>query len=151
MSDNWNIQVSPKIGDTLVNLRAETPAQMDDVLGWFEQNSARIASVVEMAQAAGNVGKAFAGPGTGAVPPQQPQQQAPSWSQQGSQQAPQQQGGSFGPPPTKWDMSGPPSQPPMCPHGPMEWRHRKSKAGNIYKGWFCKAPQSDCSPEYVKD
>ena len=38
MSDNWKIQVSPKIGNTLVNLRAESIDELRGLLLEFQMN-----------------------------------------------------------------------------------------------------------------
>jgi len=38
MSDNWKIQVSPKIGNTLVNVRAESVEELRGLLVEFQMN-----------------------------------------------------------------------------------------------------------------
>ena len=38
MSDNWKIQVSPKIGNTLVNVRAESIEELRGLLVEFQMN-----------------------------------------------------------------------------------------------------------------
>ena len=139
MSDNWSIQVSPRVGDTLINLRAETGEQMLSILSWYEQNSATIASALGTGAAGGAVGAAFPGPGT-----QNVQQDQGSWSQQGSQQAPP----AFAQPAP---AAGPPA--PMCPHGQMVYRESKPGAAKSWKAYMCPAPKGTpgaCEPQWQR-
>lgn len=154
MTDNWAIQISPRVGDTLINLRAENGDQMLAVLDWYSQNATTIATALGSGQAQGAVAAAFPGsqnvPQTGQGPWSQPQPApAPAFAPQ-QQAAPQ--GGGFGGPPTKWDLSGPPGPAPQCAHGSMEWRHRTAKSGKEYKGWFCpsKDQSQQCDAQFVR-
>ena len=150
MSDGFKIQVNVKAGDELINLRADSGAEMESIIEWVTNKAGDLQAVIALLKGTNAVAAGF--PGAQVVPQQAPPQQQ-SWSNQGSQQsqAPQ-QGGGFGGPPTKWDLSGPPSEAPMCAHGLMQWRHRKSQAGNEYKGWFCseKDRAQQCNTKFIR-
>jgi hypothetical protein len=151
----WAIQISPKLPDgTLINVRADSPDQMEQLLAYLEGKGTTIASVVQSLTAQGNVAATF--PGSQNVPaPQAPAQpQQGGWPQQSAppQQQAAPQGGGFGGPPTKYDLSGPPSPAPQCQHGLMEWRHRTSQKGSEYKGWFCPSKNKDqqCQAQFLR-
>ena len=142
MTDNdWAIQVSPRVGDTLINLRAKTGDEMLGILSWYEQNSATIASALGTGAAGAAVGQTFAGPGTQNVP-----QQQGSWSDQGSQQAPP----AFVPQQAAPQGGGAPA--PSCTHGPMVFRSG-NKNGRDWKAYFCPTPrgtQGQCDPQFIR-
>jgi len=149
-AENWKIQVNVKIGDTLVNLRGENPAEVESILGWAEQNATTIASTIAALHAQGNVAAAF--PGSQNVAPVQQYQQAAaapqqgSWGDQGSQQAPP----AFVP---QQAAAGPGGPAPQCAHGAMTYREAKPGSGKSWKAYFCPTPQGtpgQCKPEFLK-
>lgn len=153
--DNYSVQVSLKIGDTLVNLRGATVAEVLAQLGEFTEHAQWVGEQLAVVQQAGNAV-------SGAVQPAYipPVQQAPPAPQYGPPAQPQPQ---YGPPATQPAPTGqhnpvyqqgsvPPSPgSPSCNHGSMEWKEGVSRAGKAYKGYYCKAPrgQASCSPVYI--
>lgn len=131
----WVVQVSPRIGNTLVNLRAETPDQMENLLTWVANNATNIANVEELLGAQATIAQVM--PGSQNV---QPSSQ-PSWGGQGS--------GAATPPPAQQQTQGPG---PVCAHGPMEWKTGTSAKGP-WKAWMCPAGKNDpykCDPQWVR-
>jgi hypothetical protein len=66
------------------------------------------------------------------------QQDGPSWSQQGSQQA--------APAPAAQDGK-------QCAHGAMVYREAKPGSGKTWRAYFCPTPQNtpgQCKPEFLK-
>jgi hypothetical protein len=132
MSENWKIQVSPKLADgTLINLRAETPEEAEKVLAWATANASLVTDTVKAFVGTAVVTQSF--PGAQVV-----EQNGPSWSQQGSQQQapPAQQG-----------------EGKTCIHGAMTYREGVGKqSGKPYKAYFCPAPKgsAQCSPEFLR-
>jgi hypothetical protein len=153
VSENWSAQVSIKTpAGTLINLRGERGEQVEAQLAWITGVAPAIVAAEAAFAGVATVAQSF--PGAQVV-----QQDGPSWSQQGSQQAapqaapaqpaPPAQG--FGGPPTKYDLSGPPGPAPRCVHAAMEWRHRTSKAGKEYKGWFCSTKGDNaCDATFIR-
>ena len=172
MSENWKVQVSVKLPhdadnyrDTLINLRAETPEELDNLLAHVTGKAAEIGSAVQTIRGAATVGQAFAGPGTQTVanPVQHYQQAAaapapgqpyppadvngqpwqgqqapqPTWSQQGTQQAAP-AAASQGPA-------------PQCVHGQMVYKSGV-KNGKTWQGWMCPAPKGpgQCEPNWIR-
>lgn len=137
MSENWRIQISPKLTDgTLVNLRAETPDEAERILEWAINNAAKIGDAVKAVNAVSIVGAALGGQ---VVPQQAPPQQG-TWSQQGSQQAP-----AFAQP------QAPEGGGKVCIHGPMTLRNGVGKKGP-WSAYFCptaKGTPGQCAPEWV--
>ena len=136
MSENWKIQVSPKLSDgTLINLRAETPEEAEALFQWAFNKADAIAKTVGAFNGVNNVAAGLGGQ----VVQQETAPQA-SWSQQGSQQ------------------SAAPSPPPggdhRCVHGPREYKDFTSKAGKHIKMWACTAKhlprEQQCDPEWVR-
>lgn len=131
MSENWKIQVSPKLGDTLINLRAETPDEAERILAWATANAGTIADTIKAFGGVVNVGAVL--PGATVT-----QQEGPSWSQQGSQQA---------------APSAPAAAPQggkSCVHGAMVFRSGTSAKGP-WSAYFCPTPkgtQGQCAPEF---
>ena len=129
MSENWKIQVSPKLADgTLINLRAEDAAQAEAILKWATENASLITDTVAAFVATGSV--------TAGLPVASVQSDGPSWSNQGSQQqqAPAQPAGK------------------SCVHGAMVYREAKPGSGKDWKAYFCPTKQGDpsqCKPEFL--
>jgi hypothetical protein len=142
MSENWKIQVSPKLADgTLINLRAETPEEAEKVLAWATANASLVTDTVKAFVGTAVVTQSF--PGAQVV-----EQNGPSWSQGGSQQ----DGGAS----NYATNSGAPTQQgegKTCIHGPMTYREGVGKQSNKpYKAYFCSAPKgsAQCAPEFLR-
>ena len=135
MSENWKIQISPKLPDgTLVNLRAENAGEMEQILDWATANAQLITDTAALL-----IGARNAAPVT-QPQAQQPQAQQPSgWSNQPQPQVvqfpPQQQQGTGG---------------PVCEHGAYVWKDFVSKKGNAVKGFFCPGQNTQCQPDFRK-
>ena len=134
MSDSFKIQQNVKVGNDLINLRADNPDEFKSIAEWTVANAALFVNVQAALAAvpaalAGNVTKTEV---VNDAPQQgswsQPQQQAaPSWSQ------PAQQG-------------------PACKHGPMVARSG-NKNGKSWSGFFCPTPRGtsdQCPPQFAK-
>lgn len=144
MSDSFKIQQNVKVGNDLINLRADTPDEFQWIANWVIENAALL---VNVQTALNGVPPALAGNVThtqvvqGGTP-----------AEQAYQQQTQQNNGGWGAPP----QQGPPqwSQPaqmaPTCRHGEMEYKDFTSKAGNHVKGHFCRSTnrQDQCPPVY---
>lgn len=145
MSENWNIQVSPKLPDgTLVNLRAEDANQMGSLLKYIEANAQAITSAIAVLTAAGNAANVgLTRPATSGfiqpAPTLPPNQQPPFSAQGGGNVQPAQ---SWGQP----QQSQPPA--PSCAHGPMKFRAAgTSAAGKAYSAfWSCTQPRGQQCP-----
>ena len=156
MSENWKIQVSPKLTDgTLINLRAETPDEAARILDWSIENAGKIGEAVK----ALNAVEVF----TQAFPGAQVTVQAPP-----NQQPPQQQGGGWNPnaqtPPPPWvgqqpqAQQAPPQQAPndegllppqFCSHGAMQLRRAAADSGKSWVAYMCptkKGTPGQCRP-----
>ena len=158
MTDNWALQISVKIPhdndnyrDTLVNLRAATPEELDNLLSFVSGKSAEIGSAVQTIRGGSAVGQVFPGPGTQQVQPDAAtaavqQAQSPQWGtapQQAPPQwaAPQQAGPAV--------ATGPA---PGCVHGPMT-PQSGTKNGRAWSAHFCPTPkgtQGQCDPVWGK-
>lgn len=144
MSENWSIQISPKLPDgTLINIRAESPEQLNNLLDYVNGKGADIAAVVQSLTAQGNVAQAFPGSQNVSAPPQEQ-----SWSQQ----PPAQQG------PPQWaqqqapQQSAPAGPAPQCAHGQMTYRSG-TKNGREWKAYFCPTPKgtpNQCEPQFIR-
>lgn len=134
MSQDFKIQQNVKVGNDLINLRADNPDEFKSIAEWTVANAALFVNVQAALAAvpaalAGNVTKTEV---VNDAPQQgswsQPQQQAaPSWSQ------PAQQG-------------------PACKHGPMVARSG-NKNGKSWSGFFCPTPRGtsdQCPPQFAK-
>ncbi|HET8768704.1 MAG TPA: hypothetical protein VFM86_15365 [Pedococcus sp.] len=136
MSENWKIQVSPKLTDgTLINLRAETPEEAEALFQWAFNKADAIIKTVSAFGAVNNVAA-----GLGGQVVQQETSQQGSWSQQGSgqtqQQAPAQSG-----------------EGKRCAHGEMVFRESKPGAAKAWRAYFCPTPkgtQNQCEPVWLK-
>lgn len=125
MSDNWAVQVSVKTkAGTLVNVRADTPEHLDQLLGQVMLRSEVLSSVERQLMEAG-----------GHTQPTQPVHRAKVDQPRAD----------------PWTTPQPEAQVPSCPHGPRMWREGTSKAGNPYKMWKCTHPDraGECDPIYV--
>jgi len=138
MSDNWKLQVSPKLPDgTLINLRAETPEEFDQVVNWATTNAAKFVDVVTAINAVNRVAP-LAGNVTTTQVQDAPAQAVGGWQNQ-RQAAP-----SFAQP-----AAGPG---PACKHGPMVARGGE-KNGRAWSGFFCPTPKGtpdQCPPQFGK-
>lgn len=129
MSENWKIQVSPKLPDgTLINLRAENSEEAERLFTWAANNASKVIHAVQAFNAVNNLAAAGV-PAT--VVDNAPASTAPEWAQPAQQQAA--------------------SNAPICLHGP-----RKYVTGNGAKGawaaWMCDTPKgtpNQCKPEWV--
>ncbi len=129
MSDSdgaWRLQISPKLPDgTLINLRAETPEELSNMLGWIQEHAQEIVAVPAALHAAANASNA------GLTSPSQPVQQAPA-------PAPQHQ--SWGQPAPQQNTGPAPS----CAHGPMKFVPGgiSKRTQNPYPAfWSCNGPR----------
>ena len=141
MTDNWKLQVSPKLPDgTLINLRAETPEEFDQVVGWATANAAKFVDVVTAINAvnkvpalAGNVTRTEVVDGGASN-----QQNGSGWSQPQTQAAP--------------SFAQPNNQGPACQHGPMVFREGVGAKGP-WKAYFCPTKKGDptqCQPQFQR-
>lgn len=145
MTENWRIQVSPKLADgTLINLRAENPREAEEILEWAINNATTIQKTVAAFNGVSNVAGAFPGAGTQVVQ-QAPQEAAQGpWSQQGTQQSP--------PPafvPQQPAQAAPQGAAQHCVHGPMQLRSSRPGAARTWSAWMCPTPKDtpgQCSP-----
>lgn len=114
MSDaTWTIQISPRIGDALVNLRADTTDEMGKLVQWATEHAGDIAAAI----AAFNLGAVGANPTV--VP--------------NTQVAPTQVPTNFPPAPAA-------SSAPTCQHGQMTHRTGTSARGD-WAAYFCPTPK----------
>lgn len=128
MSENWKIQVSPKLGNTLVNIRGESIEEFSANLKFFKENANHLAAAIAEIEAQYNL----ASGGITGTPTQQPpfvpqQRQYDNGYQNNS-------GGGDAP-------AGPP---PNCQHGEKKWVPGgvSKGSGKPYKGfWACPAPK----------
>lgn len=144
MTEDWRIQVSPKLADgTLINLRASDKDEAERILNWAIEKADLITAaarafsgVSQMAQQlGGQVVEHQPAPWSGAAQ-SIPAAQAPSWSQQGSQQpgAGQRQGR-------------------FCTHGAMAYREAKPDSGKDWRAYFCPTPKGtpgQCEAVFLK-
>lgn len=149
MSENWKIQVSPKLPDgTLINIRAESGEELTNLLNYAGANAQLIADTTALLVGARN-----------ATPVTQPQAQRPDAP--GAFAGPQQQGGfqvqgqadgviQF---PQQGQQQAAPQGGggPSCEHGAYIWKDFVSQKGNAVKGWFCPANfRTQCKPDFRK-
>lgn len=124
--DSWKLQVSPKVGDALVNIRGYSVSDLEDTLDQVTETTAsKIAGTIGLLQAAGNVA------GLAAPAAQETRQ---------------------GPPPRQ-TPPGPDRAPGRsCVHGAMVQRSG-SKNGENWTGYFCPLPRErrseQCKPVFV--
>lgn len=134
MTEEWKLQVSPKLPDgTLINLRAQNGAEMTAMLAWLASNAQDVTSTAALLSGAGNAAAAgLTRPATSGFIQANEQQQGPppDWAQ------PKEQSG--------W--GAPQSSPPgpanatTCIHGQ---RKRVTGQGDNgpWAGWFCPTPK----------
>ena len=116
----WIVIHASDVGDAL--------KQVDT--GDFATLAERTVSAAEFFRAAHRVKTELGAP---------PQAAAPSWSDQGSQQAPVQQAA--------------PQGGKQCAHGAMVYREAKAGSGKDWKAYFCPTPQgtaNQCKPEFLR-
>lgn len=127
-----NIKFGPnkQYPEDMLNLRADTPQQFDNLLTYVTEHVQEIIAAGELLRAA-----AAATPVTDAAPAKPAQERAQqAW---GGNSQPAVAGG-----------SGDPS----CVHGPRVFKQGTSKAGKPYKMWACSLRQGDpgkCDPQWA--
>lgn len=141
MSQDFKIQQNVKVGNDLINLRADNPDEFKSIAEWTVANAALFVNVQAALAAvppalAGNVSRV-------AVQNDPPQQPAP------------QQNSGWGAPQNTPDPSfaQPSNGAPACQHGAMVYRVAKPGSGKDWKAWFCPTPQGtagQCKPQFVK-
>lgn len=135
MSQDFKIQQNVKVGNDLINLRADNVNEFEQIAQWAVANAALF---VNVQAALASVPPALAGNVTSTqvindAPQQggwaQPQQTAaPSWSQPDT------------------------SQGPACKHGPMVARSGQGAKGP-WSGHFCPTPKGtpdQCPPQFAR-
>jgi hypothetical protein len=138
MSESFRIQQNVKVGNDLINLRADNPAEFEQVANWVIENAALLVNVQSAL-----TGVAAVSPLAGNVTSTQVQQ-APA--QQGQWAQPQQQAA------PSWSQPDT-SQGPACKHGPMVARSGE-KNGKRWSGFFCPTPRGtsdQCAPQFGKN
>ena len=134
MSQDFKIQQNVKVGNDLINLRADNPDEFKSIAEWTVANAALF---VNMQAALAAVPAALAGNVTKTEVVNDAPQQG-SWSQ------PQQ--------PAAPSWSQPAQQGPACKHGPMVARSG-NKNGKSWSGFFCPTPRGtsdQCPPQFAK-
>ena len=137
MSDSFRIQQNVKVGNDLINLRADSSEEFTKIAQWTIENAAlfvnvqaALGGVAAVAPLAGNV--------TTTQVQDAPAQAVNGWQNQ-RQAAP-----SFAQP-----AAGPG---PACKHGPMVARGGE-KNGRAWSGFFCPTPKGtpdQCPPQFGK-
>ena len=137
MSDSFRIQQNVKVGNDLINLRADNPEEFKNIAEWTVANAALFVNV-QAALAA--VPPALAGNVTNTqVINDAPARAVSGWQNQ--QQAP---------PSYAQPAAGPG---PACKHGQMIARQSKPGAPKQWSGHFCPTPQGtpdQCPPQFAK-
>ena len=77
MSENWKFQISVKTGDTMVNVRAETPEEFDANLRFVDKNAAQLLAFAEALKPHTPMPTTF-GTGAGSPTASQPPTSAPA-------------------------------------------------------------------------
>jgi hypothetical protein len=135
MSENWKIQVSPKLPDgTLINIRAESADELTALLNYAQNNAQLITDTAALLNGARNAA-GVTQPQSQQQPPVQPPAQSGGWGGQQQAQQPAAPAGNGG---------------PVCEHGAYVWKDFVSKKGNAVKGFFCPAPNTQCKPDFRK-
>ena len=140
MSENWKIQVSPKLGQTLVNVRGESAEEFQANLEFAVANAQFIADAVAHLEAAYNL----AAGGVSVAPAAQPVPAQPVVTHAT---------------PAAPATTTPAAQPaasaaPSCHHGPLVYREAKPGSGKSWRGYFCPSPKGtpdQCPPQFLKD
>lgn len=139
MSESFKIQQNVKVGNDLINLRADNADEFKAIAEWTIANAALF---VQVQQALSSVPPSLAGNVSHVAVQEEPQ--APAPQQNGGWGAPQQQA-----PP---QFSQPATAGPVCQHGPMVYREGTSAKGP-WKGHFCPTPKGtpgQCPPQFAK-
>lgn len=141
MSDSFKIQQNVKVGNDLINLRADNPGEFEEIANWVIANAGLLVNVqtalggvAAVAPLAGNVTKTH-------VQNDAPAQAVQQYSQPQAQSAPPSQG-SWGQPQQQAPPSfaNPATAAPACQHGPMVYREGQSAKGP-WKAYFCPTPK----------
>jgi hypothetical protein len=141
VSDSFKIQQNVKVGNDLINLRADSPSEFESIANWVIENAGLL---VNVQSALGGV--SAVAPLAGNVTKTQVQNDAPAQAvqQQGQWAQPQQQAA------PSW--SQPATAGPACKHGPMVARGGE-KNGRAWSGFFCPTPKGtpdQCPPQFGK-
>jgi hypothetical protein len=132
VSENWKIQVSPKLGNTLVNIRGESIEEFSANLKFFKENANHLAAAIAEIEAQYNL----ASGGITGTPTQQPPfvPQQRQYDNSYQQQAPASNGGA----------PVPPGPPPSCAHGQKKWMNGVKRDGGTYRPfWACNGPRGE--------
>lgn len=137
MAEDWAIQISPKVGDVLINIRATDPTHLAFLLDSITEDLAgKIAGTIGILQAAGNVASV-------AAPAAQQPPQSQAWGRT-SGSAPTNTGGQD-------SASTPGNSAPTCQHGTKVYKTGNGRKGQ-WKAWMCPSPKGtpdQCPPEWL--
>lgn len=136
MSQDFKIQQNVKVGNDLINLRADNPEEFKSIAEWTVENAALFVNVQAALAAvppalAGNVTKTQ-------VVNDPPQAQQGGWAQPQTQQPP--------------SFAQPNNQGPACQHGPMVFREGVGAKGP-WKAYFCPTPKGtpgQCAAQFQR-
>lgn len=134
-SESWAVQQNVKVGNDLINLRADTSAEFQAIAEWVIENAALF---VKVQAALGSVPPALAAN----VSSVQVHDEAPT---------PQNNGGWTATPPQQQAPQGQGAA-PTCRHGQRVFKSGTSKAGKEYKLWACPSQnrQDQCEAQWVR-
>ena len=135
MSQDFKIQQNVKVGNDLINLRADNPEEFKSIAEWTVENAALFVNV-QAALAA--VPPALAGNVTKTQVQNEPVQQQGGWAQPQTQQPP--------------SFAQPNNQGPACQHGPMVFREGVGAKGP-WKAYFCPTPKGtpgQCAAQFQR-
>lgn len=142
MSQDFKIQQNVKVGNDLINLRADNPDEFQRIAEWTVANAALFVNV-QAALAA--VPPALAGNVTNTQVINDAPAAAVQAQQQGQWAQPQQE-------PPSWSQPAQPAQGPVCQHGPMVYREGTGAKGP-WTAHFCPTPKgtaNQCQPIFGK-
>ena len=142
MSESWVLQASPKIGDTLINIRADEPGAFFALIEQVVANADKLAGLGPAlsgvaAAAQGLGGQVVQHEATPPAPYQQPVVTSPAPSTPA--------------PPAPAAPAG--STAPICQHGPMTYRSGTGRNGKAWQAYFCPAPKGapdQCEPKWIR-
>lgn len=149
MSESFKIQQNVKVGNDLINLRADNSEEFQAIADWVVANAA---TFVNVAAALNSIPPALAAnvvPGSVQV-----QQDAPAPQNNGGWGAPQGEAPAFAQPaPQQQPQYSQPAQGGRtCQHGPMVFREGNGAKGP-WKGFFCptaKGTPGQCQPQFIR-
>lgn len=144
MSQDFKIQQNVKVGNDLINLRADNPDEFQRIAEWTVANAALF---VNVQAALASVPPALAGNVTNTqvindAPAAAVQAQQGQWAQPQQQAAP------------SWSQPAQAAPAPACQHGPMVYREKKNPDGTFaWRANFCptaKGTPGQCQPQFLK-